>query len=151
MALNRREELSYLLIFQRGNLCPRPLGENGQAGRVDLQIADSDGLLQGAVENTVDILDRLGVKGLAVSLFVFQMVDEPLDMNGSQFPKGFLAQGGPDVVFDGGLIGFPGLCAADVLCEPGVQPIGEGHFGRLYMSPRVQFCGDLRQLFPNFL
>jgi hypothetical protein len=80
MIFDSTEKLGHLCILKRGNFRFGTFGQDSEAGGICFNVANAKSLLERAVENAMDVLDRLGIKRFPFILVVLQAIDELLDM-----------------------------------------------------------------------
>lgn len=96
MALDSAEKLTDLLVLKGCDLWLGALGQDRERGGVDPDVTDAKSLLKRTMQNAMDILHGLWIKGTAFVLTALQVIDELLDVYRCQLLELFAPQSGLD-------------------------------------------------------
>ena len=142
------EKLGNLVRFQRLDLRLDHLWQLAGICGIGADVVVGDGLLEGAVEDAMDILDGLGGETRSG-----QIVVKPLNGVGVQCFQFGCAQSGLQVLLHLFVVVElgQGLQIAQILCYPDVQPLGHGHFAGGFVGACVDGSGGGLQLLGDFL
>lgn len=150
MALNGLKEAVYIVTVERLHFERLHAWRLARGGRIDADVVQLHGLLEGFVKNAMDILDGLGAQW---RIALLQAIDESF--------HGWLGKRGQ--------LHRPNLGSEDLLCmalvqtgraffevtgilrKPHIQPSAHGDFSGLHEYTRVHLSGDPAQLLRDFL
>ena len=124
-------------------------GKRHRARGIDPDVSQHLRLIQGPVEDAVDVLDSLWREFLVLH----QIVVHPLDHGRDQLAEFYVTDIGIDVQPHMVLIGFhrAGLHVADVVPQPLREPFGDLPGRGLYIGAVVDLAGNGGVLFPYIL
>lgn len=154
MPRQQLQEVCDLLGGQRMDFLFDDPGQNAAVRGIRPEQSDLHGLLQGAVEDAVNVLDGFGADGASVGVRrLHQLVVKLLHHGARQLVQLDGADVGDDIepdrlaVEQGGGI----LDAEEVVLRPGFQPLGDGLIAGRDVGSGVALCERFRQLLLNNL